>query len=130
MCSIPSNFSGAPVIIVAEDEPLIRMMISEILSDEGFEILEARHAEEALAILRDRANDVAMLFTDIQMPGEMDGLELVRRARGQWPWIALLVTSGKARPMARDMPDGSRFISKPYDPDHVVRQVRELVAAA
>ena len=118
------------MIIVAEDEPLIRMMISELLAEAGFEIVEAEHAEEAMTILTLRAAEIKVLFTDIHMPGSMDGLELAHHTHGLWPWISLIVTSGKARPQSHEMPAGSRFISKPYNPDHVVGHVRELLDTA
>jgi CheY-like chemotaxis protein len=114
------------VVVIAEDEVLIRGMAVDMLTDEGFEVIEAGHAEEALAILELQAADIHILFTDIHMPGPMDGLELAYHARSHWPWIALLLASGKARPA--EMPAGSRFLSKPYDLYHVVRCVRELTA--
>jgi two-component system, response regulator PdtaR len=116
------------IVVVAEDEALIRMMAVDVLTDEGFEVIEARHAEEALTILKSQAADIQLLFTDIHMPGPMDGLELAHHARSHWPWIALLLASGKARPTLAEMPAGSRFLSKPYDADHVVTHVRELMA--
>lgn len=117
------------VVVIAEDEPLIRMMAVDVLTDEGFEVIEATHADEALAILEAQAANIHMLFTDVHMPGSIDGLELAHHARTHWPWIALLVASGRAKPQADEMPARSRFLSKPYHPSHVVAHVRELTAA-
>lgn len=117
------------VVVVAEDEALIRMMAVDALTKAGFDVVEAGHAEDALAVLAARSNGIHILFTDIHMPGSMNGLELGHHVRDHWPWIALIVTSGKARPLAAELPEGSRFLSKPYDPVHVVRHARELTAA-
>ena len=69
------------------------------------------------------------MFTDIQMPGSMDGLHLAHHTRRHWPWIALMLASGRSRPEMADMPEGSRFLSKPYSPTHLLQGVREMVAA-
>lgn len=119
----------AVVVLVAEDDVLIRMMAVDALTDAGFTVIEAVRADDALSILTAQAETVHALFTDIQMPGAMTGLELAHHVRGQWPWIALLVASGNFRPSPDAMPAGSRFLPKPYNPDHVVKHVRELVEA-
>lgn len=116
-------------VIVAEDEPVIRMLVAKILTDAGFVVIEAEHAEKTLAILASRAEGIHALFTDIQMPGPMDGLGLARHVRDRWPWIALLVASGKSRPGAVDMPSGTRFLPKPYPLHQVAAHVRELIGA-
>jgi two-component system, response regulator PdtaR len=116
------------VVVVAEDETLIRMMAVDALTEAGFVVVEAGHSADALAILTARPNGIHALFTDIHMPGSMNGLALAHHVHDHWPWIALIVTSGQAQPLAAEMPEGSRFLSKPYDPVHVVKHVRELVA--
>jgi two-component system, response regulator PdtaR len=118
------------VVIVVEDEPLIRMILTEALLEDGFDVLEATHAREAVMILEAEAIRIHVLFTDVNMPGDMDGLALAHHARAHWPWISLLVTSGRAYPKANAMPDGTRFIAKPYELDHVIRHIREMHAAA
>ena len=112
--------------MVVEDEFLIRAMAVEALTEAGFEVLEAEHAQGALGVLRDRANRIRALFTDIHMPGAMNGLDLAHHARTNWPWIRLLLASGLANPHTTKMPAGSRFLSKPYDVAHAVRHIREL----
>ena len=116
-------------IIVAEDEVLLRKLLSDFLTDAGFDVIEAAHARGALTVLESRAADVGVLLTGIQMPGSMDGLELAQRARTQWPWIGVIVVSGKARPGYNDLPADSRFLRKPYRFFQVIAHVQELMAA-
>ena len=115
-------------VVLVEDEPLTRGVAAELLTEAGLIVLEAGHADDALRILESQASDVHILFTDIHMPGSLDGLELAHHTRRVWPWIALLIASGKARPAFIDMPAGSRFLPKPYDFDHMLSHVRELIA--
>jgi CheY-like chemotaxis protein len=115
------------VVVVAEDEVLIRMLAAEVLIEAGFDVIETEHAAEALAALRQLSGEAHLLFTDIYMPGPMNGLELAHLVLSLWPQIALLITSGvDRRPAAADLPTGSRFIPKPYHPDHVVAHARAL----
>jgi DNA-binding NtrC family response regulator len=112
------------VVVVAEDELLIRMAVADTLHEAGFHVLEAEHAEEAIAILELEAPGVHVLFTDVRMPGDMDGVALSHHVKTHWPWIGLLVTSED------DLPRGSRFLPKPYHHPHVIDHIRELVEAA
>ena len=118
------------LVVVAEDEPLILMETVDHLTDEGFQVLEARNADEALAILALDPSIIHVLFTDVQMPGEMDGIALSHHVSTHWPWIGLLVTSAHAAPRADDLPVGCRFIPKPYKRAHVANHLRELAKAA
>lgn len=118
------------VVIVVEDEAIIRKVIAEAFVGEGFDVLSAIHAQDAIAILEFEATRVHVLFTDIHMPGDMDGIMLAHHARLHWPWISLLITSGRGYPKTAQMPDGARFISKPYEVDHVVRHIREMAKPA
>jgi CheY-like chemotaxis protein len=117
------------MIVVAEDEEAIRVIVCQALTDAGFIVVEAGHADEAAILLRAHAPAVHALFTDIHMPGSMDGLALAHMSRCNWPWIALLIASGQARPPMHELPEGSRFLPKPYHPDHVVDHLREMLAA-
>ena len=128
MIPMPDTGSTAFVVVIAEDEPLIRMTAVDELTDAGFVVIEAEHAAEAIAILQIQAAHVDLLFTDIHMPGAMDGLALAHHASANWPWIAVLLASGKASPNAHEMPTGSRFLAKPYDPLHLVAHAKELTA--
>jgi CheY-like chemotaxis protein len=118
------------VVLVAEDEPVIRMAVVGLLIEEGFEVWEAGHAEDAVRILEVEAAGVHVLFTDVQMPGDMDGVALSHHVKTHWPWIGLLVTSAHAVLTKDDLPERGRFLPKPYQDHHVVKHVRELAEAA
>ena len=115
------------VILVVEDEAIIRMGAVQMLEDAGFAVVEASNADDAIKILEIR-NDVRAVFTDINMPGTLDGMRLARAVRGRWPPIHLIVTSGIHSPNEKDLPVGGRFIRKPYDPAHVIATIRELLS--
>lgn len=114
------------VILVVEDEVIIRMGAVQMLEEAGFTVVEAHNARDAVGILENR-NDVRAIFTDINMPGTMDGLRLARMVRDRWPPIYLIVTSGLISPTDDDLPPGGKFIRKPYDPGHVIATLRELL---
>jgi CheY-like chemotaxis protein len=117
------------VVVVVEDEEFIRVVICEALADAGFDVVETQHADEAASVLRSRAQEIHALFTDIHMPGSMDGMALAHLSRRSWPWIVLLIASGLAHPRSDELPEGSRFVAKPYHPDHVVDHLREMLVA-
>lgn len=114
-----------PVVLIVEDEFLIRMDAIDMVKAAGFDVLEANNADEAIAILEDRL-DVTVVFTDIQMPGSMDGLKLAAAIRGRWPPIKIVATSGMTDVTKEDLPSGSRFIPKPYSPREIGEALREL----
>jgi DNA-binding response OmpR family regulator len=116
-------------VVVAEDEFLLRMMVVDVLTEAGFVVVEAAHADEALTVLRSRPGAIHLLFTDIQMPGTMNGLELAHFVRITWPHVALLIASGADIPSAAMLPMGSIFLTKPYDAEHVVAHAKTLTAA-
>jgi two-component system, response regulator PdtaR len=95
-----------------------------IVSDLGFEIIEAENADEAMRILEGRG-DIQVVFTDIQMPGSMDGLKLAHAVRHRWPPINIIVTSGHELTTHQYLPKGSRFFLKPYDPIQITDTLRE-----
>jgi two-component system, response regulator PdtaR len=114
-------------VLIVEDEPLILVNAAVHLEDEGFAVLEAANADEAIALLMQRP-DIQLLFTDIDMPGSMDGLKLSAFVRKRWPPIRIVVTSGKQIIEVTDLPDGSLFFAKPYGLDEVTVSMRELVS--
>jgi two-component system, response regulator PdtaR len=120
--------SQPKTVLVAEDELLIRMVAADVLTDAGFDVVEAGHAEDALTVLQDRQGAIHLLFTDIHMPGPMNGLDLAHHVRRVWPHVALLITSGEKRPQSARLPAGSVFLTKPYRHDHVVAHARALTA--
>jgi CheY-like chemotaxis protein len=115
------------LVLVVEDEVLIRMHSADMIRDLGFEVIEAVDADEAVSLL-ESVPGIKVVFTDIQMPGSMDGLLLAAVVRDRWPPVALLITSGKVRPPADDMPAGARFIPKPYSPWQLKEQLHSLAA--
>lgn len=126
--SAGSSMRVRPVVLVVEDEPLLRIATLEFLAEAGCEAIEARDADEAIAIL-ERRPDIHVVFTDIQMPGSMDGLKLAHFVRHRWPPIKIIATSGHVRITVDDLPQGGRFLRKPYTPDEVTDTIRELMAA-
>ena len=109
----PGPFVVPRVVLVVEDEGFIRMLAADILQDEGFTVLEVATADEAWPILESRG-DIGVLFTDVNMPGSMDGLALAERVAERWPRIRLVVTSGRQGLSNDELPDHGQFIQKPY----------------
>ena len=114
-------------VLVVEDEPILRMNAVDMFEDAGLEALEAADADEALRLLEMHGQEVAALFTDIHMPGSMDGLDLARAVHKRWPHIVPVVTSGRARLQDDDIPDSGHFIDKPYRLSEVVGVIREAL---
>ena len=122
--------STAPVtILIVEDDELVRELGVEFLSDAGFEILEASNGEEALSLLETNPN-ITVLFTDINMPGPLDGIALASVAAVQWPHLAIIIGSGKALPRSGGLLSGITFIRKPCDPERVVQLIRERMTGS
>jgi two-component system, response regulator PdtaR len=127
----PSNPGNAlpnkPVILVVEDDPIIRMGAVQFVADAGFEALEAEHADEAIRILEARS-DIHLVFTDVGMPGTMDGLKLARYIRRRWPPVKLIVASGKAIIGEGHLPPGARFFPKPYSEDTMIKAMTAMLS--
>lgn len=102
------------IVLIVEDEPILRFHAADIAIEAGFDVLEAGNAEDAIAILEARA-DVRIVFTDIQMPGSMDGLKLAHAIRKRWPPVLIVVTSGQVRPVGGMIPENVPFLAKPYE---------------
>lgn len=115
------------LVLVVEDELLIRMNSADMIRDFGFDVIEAMDADHAVSLL-ESVPGIRVVFTDIQMPGSMDGLLLAAVVRDRWPPVALLITSGKLHPAGEDMPTEARFIQKPYSPWQLKEQLRQLTA--
>ena len=114
-------------VLVVEDEALVRMDVSDRLSEDGFEVYEAATADDAIRLL-EAHSDIQILFTDIDMPGTMDGLKLSAYVRDRWPPVRIVVTSGHRKVDVVDLPDGGVFYSKPYNYTEVAQSFRELAA--
>jgi DNA-binding NtrC family response regulator len=117
------------VILVVEDEFLIVINAIQILEDAGYIVLEATDADDAITILESRP-DIRAVFTDINMTGSMDGLQLAHVIEGRWPSIHVLLTSGQRAITQADLPPRGRFIPKPYEGARVLAILDELFAAA
>lgn len=119
-----------PVVLLVEDEPLVRMTAADELEEAGFRVLEAANADIALSMLEARFSDIRVLFTDVNMPGSMDGLALAEQVHERWPHILLVISSGYAQPRSDEIPDRGRFIPKPYRADNVVQQIHDMLRNA
>jgi CheY-like chemotaxis protein len=117
------NSTNIPAVLIVEDEPLIRIGAVNIIEEAGFEVIEAACADEAIRIL-ERRGDVRVVFTDIHMPGSMDGLKLAHAVRNRWPPIKIIVTSGRELIAEQDLPEGGRFFAKPYNPIEILDALR------
>lgn len=118
-----TNSPSHALILVVDDEVLERMGASDMFLDAGYRVLEAGDADEALRFFETNA-DIRLLFTDVSMPGSMDGSALARQVAARWPQVGIIVTSGRPRP--DKLPLSMRFHDKPYEPMAVLRQVREM----
>jgi CheY-like chemotaxis protein len=119
--------SSTPYALVVDDDSLIRMDAMDMLEDAGFRTFEASDGDTALALLARNHALIVLLFTDVQMPGSRDGFAVARETARQWPHIAIVVASGQVQPGPDDMPDGARFIGKPFTADMVHDHLREIL---
>jgi two-component system, response regulator PdtaR len=110
-------------VLIVDDEPLIRETVAELLSSAGLSTLEATNAVEALDLLNKSGQAVAVLLTDIRMPGGMNGIDLARIAQRTWPWIKVIVMSGFYDSGPDGLPGDARFISKPWQAQEVINNV-------
>jgi CheY-like chemotaxis protein len=115
------------VVLIVEDEPLVRMTAVGMIEEAGFDVVEAANADEAILILETR-RDISVVFTDIDMPGSMNGLKLAHAVRGRWPPIKIIATSGHYAVRDGDLPDGTRFLPKPYTLPQVAGLLNEIIA--
>ena len=116
------------IVLIVEDEPLLRMLAAEVVEEAGFVALEARDADEAV-ILLEAHPDISLLFTDINMPGSMDGLKLAHAVRDRWPPIKILLVSGQVQLRPSELPSNSFFIRKPYQGSALVEELRAMVSS-
>jgi CheY-like chemotaxis protein len=120
--------SPGPIVLIVEDDPFLRMLAVDIIEEAGFVALEAGDADEAVALLESRL-DISLLFTDVEMPGSMDGLKLAHAVRARWPLIKILVVSGKARLQLCDLPSNSCLVEKPYQAAKMLKKLRSLIGS-
>jgi CheY-like chemotaxis protein len=120
MSDSPSN----AFVVVVDDDVFERMGASYMFSDAGYRVLEAGNADEALQFLESNA-DVRLLFTDVSMPGSMNGSDLAHQVAKRWPGVGIIMTSGRPRP--EPLPLGTQFHAKPYEPTNVLQHAREMI---
>lgn len=118
-----------PVVLVVEDEMLLRMRVVDMVEDAGYLSVEAVDADEALGILKSRS-DIALLFTDIQMPGSMNGLELAHAVHTRWPPIKIILASGQLHLSSTDIPPDSRFFGKPLKSGEMIAEMHDMLGHA
>lgn len=121
------NTESTPVVLVVEDDWLLRLLAIEMVEDTGLVAVEAANADEAIAILERRA-DIALIFTDIDMPGSMDGLKLAHAVRRRWPPVKIIIVSGKTLLTDDDLPSDTRFFPKPYSVPGMIAELQSLAA--
>lgn len=114
-------------IIVVDDEPILRMVFSDVLQDAGHSVSDASSADEALALLEGGCSALVVV-TDVHMPGVINGFDLARMICRKWPHIGVVIVSGRLRPTRDDLPDESRFLAKPVSPELLVSAVDEVAA--
>lgn len=122
--------AATPLVLLVEDEVFVRLNQAEVLEDAGYRVVEATNADEALRLLEQRGDEVTVLFTDVRMPGPMDGLALAALAHQRWPHLRLVVTSGHAVYADADLPGAGRFIPKPHRPEALLQIIGDLMSLA
>lgn len=119
--------NGKAVVLVVDDSALIRMGAVDLVQSAGYEALEAQDSDEAIRILEAR-DDIDLVFTDVQMPGTMDGIKLSHYIRNRWPPVKLIVASGMAILEESSLPTGSRYFAKPYTDTAITDAMARLLA--
>lgn len=117
------------VVLVVEDDPLLRMNAVDMIEEAGFLAIEAPNADAAIQMLEDRS-DIRLIFTDIDMPGSMDGLALAHAVANRWPPVRIVATSGHFKVSETDLPNGGRFIPKPYRQHQLIDMLATLSPSA
>lgn len=117
------------VVLVVEDDPLLRMNAVDMIEEAGFRAIEAPNADAAIKMLENR-NDIRLIFTDIDMPGSMDGLALAHAVANRWPPVRIFATSGHFKVSETDLPNGGRFIPKPYRQHQLIDMLAGLSTSA
>ncbi len=129
LTSLSDADDSRPVVLVVEDEVLVRMVIAEYLRDCDYVVIEAGSAAEAIALFKADV-EVDVVFSDIQMPGNMDGFGLAQWVRQNRPGVKVILTSGaaSAADKASDLCEDGPLLQKPYESEEVGRRIKQLLA--
>ena len=119
-----------PIVLVVEDDVMLRMRAVDLVEDAGYTPVEAVDADEAFAILQSRSADIALLFTDIQMPGSMDGLQLAHAVYERWPQLKIILVSGQLKLSNAEIPRDSRFFGKPLVSGEIIAEMQDMIGLA
>ncbi len=114
------------VVLVVEDHPIIRTAALDFLAAAGFEVIEASCADDAIRVLEMRS-EIHLVFTDVEMPGSIDGLKLSHYIKGRWPQVKLIVVSGHTTVGQSHLPVGARFFGKPYNENAIIEAIRGML---
>ena len=127
---MPLDHSVLPlVVLIVEDEMLLRMRVVDMVEDAGYVPVEAVDADEAMQILHARS-DIALMLTDVQMPGSMNGLQLAHAVHERWPPIKIILASGQLKLSGSEIPVDSRFFGKPLQSAEIIAEMREMLGRA
>jgi CheY-like chemotaxis protein len=122
-----SSTSNTPYALVVDDDDHVRMLACDILEDAGFRTLDAATGDDAIGILREHGDEIVLLFSDVEMPGRLDGFALARETARLWPGISIVVASGRRSPEPGEMPEHARFLSKPFSAQMVYDHLKEIL---
>jgi CheY-like chemotaxis protein len=119
--------STVPYALAVDDDPIILMDITGILEDAGFRTFEADSGDAAILMLPEYAHSITLLFSDVDMPGDANGFALARHVAENYPWIEIVIGSGRVSPEAGDLPDKATFLSKPFNAQMILGHLRETL---
>lgn len=127
MCLGGMQTSTVPYALAIDDDPMILMDIGGILEDAGFRVHETDDGDSALQMLPNNAENIVLLFSDVEMPGGTDGFALARHVAEHYPWIEIVIASGRIKPGPGDMPEKATFIGKPFSHGMIVAHLKETL---
>ncbi|TVV75751.1 response regulator [Sphingomonas solaris] len=121
------TMSTVPYALIVDDDPIILMDACDIIEDAGFRSLEAMTGDDAKVVLAGQAQKIILLFSDVEMPGDTDGFDLAHHVADNYPWIEIVIASGRIQPAGDDMPAKASFIRKPFNDRMIHDHLREIL---